>query len=75
MLGPGFALTEMTQELEGLPIAEAIARRTPSGAGLAAPQQFIGTCIFLASDAAAHLSGVCIPVDGGYLASDGLSRT
>lgn len=73
-IAPGFALTEMTQELAGLPIEAAIASRTPSGTGLAVPQRFVGTCVFLASEDAAHLSGVCIPIDGGYLASDGLNR-
>ncbi len=73
-IAPGFALTEMTQELSGQPIEAEIARRTPSGTGLAAPEHFVGICVFLASDAAAHLSGVSIPVDGGYLASDGLNR-
>jgi NAD(P)-dependent dehydrogenase (short-subunit alcohol dehydrogenase family) len=73
-IAPGFALSEMTSDLAGQPIEAAIARRTPSGTGLAAPECFVGTCVFLASDAAAHLSGICIPIDGGYLASDGLDR-
>ena len=73
-IAPGFALSEMTADLAGQTIEAAIARRTPSGKGLAAPECFVGPCVFLASDAAAHLSGTCIPIDGGYLASDGLDR-
>jgi gluconate 5-dehydrogenase len=59
--------------LRGRPIEQAISRRTPSGR-LGETSQLVGTCIYLASAASDHVTGTCITVDGGYLASDGLER-
>ena len=73
-IAPGFMWTEMTDELRGAPIEAALVERTPSGEGLASPEHCVGLCVFLASDASSHLTGTCIPVDGGYVASDGLKR-
>jgi NAD(P)-dependent dehydrogenase (short-subunit alcohol dehydrogenase family) len=72
-IAPGYFFTEMTGELRGTPLEQAIKRRTPSGR-LGETSQLVGTCIYLASAASDHVSGICIPVDGGYLASDGLER-
>jgi 2-deoxy-D-gluconate 3-dehydrogenase len=72
-IAPGYFFTEMTSELRGTPLEQAIKRRTPSGR-LGETSQLVGTCIYLASAASDHVSGTCIPVDGGYLASDGLER-
>ena len=72
-IAPGYFFTEMTSELRGTPLEQAIKRRTPSGR-LGETSQLVGTCIYLASAASDHVSGICIPVDGGYLASDGLDR-
>ena len=72
-IAPGYFFTEMTGELRGTSLEQAIKRRTPSGT-LGETAQLIGTCIYLASAASDHVSGICIPVDGGYLASDGLDR-
>jgi len=72
-IAPGYYFTEMTSELRGTPLEQAIVRRTPSGR-LGETSQLVGTCIYLASAASDHLTGTCIQVDGGYLASDGLER-
>ena len=72
-IAPGYFFTEMTGELRGTPLEQAIKRRTPSGR-LGETSELVGTCIYLASAASDHVSGICIPVDGGYLASDGLER-
>ena len=72
-IAPGYFFTEMTGELRGTALEQAIKRRTPAGR-LGETSELVGTCIYLASAASDHVSGVCIPVDGGYLASDGLER-
>jgi 2-deoxy-D-gluconate 3-dehydrogenase len=72
-IAPGYFFTEMTGELRGTPLEQAVKRRTPSGR-LGDTSDLVGTCIYLASAASDHVSGICIPVDGGYLASDGLER-
>ncbi len=72
-IAPGYFFTEMTGELRGTPLEQAINRRTPSGR-LGETSELVGACIYLASAASDHVSGICIPIDGGYLASDGLER-
>jgi len=72
-IAPGYYITEMTAELIGTPFEQALKRRTPSGR-LGETTDLVGTCVYLASRASDHVTGICIPVDGGYLASDGLDR-
>ena len=72
-IAPGYFFTEMTGELRGTSLEQSIKRRTPSGR-LGETSELTGTCLYLASSASDHVSGICIPVDGGYLASDGLER-
>jgi NAD(P)-dependent dehydrogenase (short-subunit alcohol dehydrogenase family) len=42
--------------------------RTPMGR-FGRPEELIGVVVMLASDAASFLTGQCIAIDGGYLAS------
>jgi len=72
-IAPGYFGTEMTAELKGTALEEAVRRRTPSGR-LGDTAQLTGTALYLASPASDHVTGICIPVDGGYLASDGIER-
>lgn len=72
-IAPGYYFTEMTAELSGTPLEQTLKARTPSGR-LGETDDLTGTCLYLASRASDHVTGVCIPVDGGYLASDGLDR-
>lgn len=72
-IAPGYFGTEMTAELKGTELEEAIRRRTPSG-HLGETAQLTGTAVFLASSASDHVTGTCISVDGGYMASDGMER-
>lgn len=72
-IAPGFFLTEMTAEIKGSPLENALVRRTPSGR-LGDTKDIIGTCLYLVSAASDHVTGVCIAIDGGYVASDGMER-
>jgi NAD(P)-dependent dehydrogenase (short-subunit alcohol dehydrogenase family) len=42
--------------------------RTPMGR-FGAPDELVGAAILLASDAASFITGQCLAVDGGFLAS------
>jgi NAD(P)-dependent dehydrogenase (short-subunit alcohol dehydrogenase family) len=46
----------------------AIRNRTPLGRR-GEPEEFIGPVVFLASEASSFVTGVCLPVDGGYCAA------
>jgi NAD(P)-dependent dehydrogenase (short-subunit alcohol dehydrogenase family) len=72
-IAPGYYFTEMTSELKGTHLEQALIRRTPSGR-IGGVEDLIGTAVYLTSDASNHVTGTCLAVDGGYLASDGLDR-
>jgi 2-dehydro-3-deoxy-D-gluconate 5-dehydrogenase len=72
-VAPGWYFTEMTEELRGSAFHRAIERRTPAGRW-GETSDLVGAVRFLASGASRFVSGVVIPVDGGYLASDGAER-
>ena len=71
-VAPGMTRTPLYEEwIAGLADPEAEAERVASAIPLgriASPGDVAATVAFLASDAAAYLTGVSIPVDGGYLA-------
>ncbi len=62
---PGFCETDMTPWLPGSPLGEEIRRRTPAGRW-GQPEDLVGAAIFLASAASDYVTGVQLPVDGGY---------
>ena len=68
-IAPGWIETELTRPLREDPVRnEAIVARTPLGRwGVA--DDVAGTAVFLCSPAAAFVTGVIIPFDGGYLAA------
>lgn len=70
-IAPGFFITEQNRKLLTNPDGtytlrgEAAIRQTPF-ARFGLPQELIGTLIWLCSDASAFVTGVTIPVDGGF---------
>jgi NAD(P)-dependent dehydrogenase (short-subunit alcohol dehydrogenase family) len=67
-IAPGFARTPMTQSaIDDEAYYRELTRDTPMGR-FAEPEEMVGACLFLASDASSFITGVTIPVDGGYTA-------
>jgi 2-deoxy-D-gluconate 3-dehydrogenase len=66
-LAPGYIATDNTQALQDDPVrSKAILDRIPAGRWGDA-DDLAGATVFLASDAAAYVHGVVLPVDGGWL--------
>ena len=76
-LAPGFFLTEQNRYLltnsggTMTPRGQAIISHTPAGR-LGAPDDLAGTLLWLVSPAAAFVTGVVVPVDGGFAAFSGV---
>lgn len=71
-VAPGYVATELVAKLEaeGALDLEAIRRRVPMGA-LGEPEAIADAVVFLASEAARYVTGVVLPVDGGWSAFGG----
>ena len=66
-VAPGWIATRLTQALQDDPARSApILARTPLGRW-GTPEDIAGPVLFLASPAARFVTGVVLPVDGGYL--------
>ncbi len=76
-IAPGFFLTRQNRYLlldeEGnlTPRGKSIIQHTPMGR-FGEPQDLIGVCIWLASDASRFVTGTVIPIDGGFNAYSGV---
>lgn len=66
-IAPGYVATDNTEALREDPVRrQAILDRIPAGRW-GVPEDIAGAAVFLASSAADYLSGVVLPVDGGWL--------
>ena len=77
-IAPGFFLTQqnrylLTDQASGklTPRGETILAHTPIGR-FGEPRDLIGTVLWLLSDASAFVTGIVIPVDGGFAAYSGV---
>ena len=77
-IAPGFFLTEqnrflLTDKASGAwtPRGQAILNHTPM-ARFGAPEDLIGTLLWLVSPASAFVTGIVVPVDGGFSAFSGV---
>jgi NAD(P)-dependent dehydrogenase (short-subunit alcohol dehydrogenase family) len=66
-IAPGYILTPLVQTVidQGKLDRREIERHTPMGR-LGAPEDIAKVMLFLASDQASFMTGVTVPVDGGY---------
>ena len=65
-IAPGFIVTEQSARArQDAEFTAAVEARTPMKRW-GQPDDIVGAALFLASDAAAFVTGVCLPVDGGY---------
>jgi NAD(P)-dependent dehydrogenase (short-subunit alcohol dehydrogenase family) len=68
-IAPGVFRTTLNEKLlDGTPRGQEFLMRTPMRR-FGKVEELVGSAIFLASDAASFVTGVVLPVDGGFLAS------
>ena len=68
-IAPGIFPTDLNRKLiDGTPRGMELLMRTPMGR-FGNAEELVGLAVLLASDGASYLTGQCIGVDGGYLAS------
>jgi NAD(P)-dependent dehydrogenase (short-subunit alcohol dehydrogenase family) len=68
-IAPGVFRTELNAGLlDGTPRGKELLMRTPMGR-FGQTDELVGAAILLASDAASYITGQCLVVDGGFLAS------
>jgi len=76
-IAPGFLLTQQNRYLlldkDGnfTPRAKSIISNTPMGE-FGKPEDLIGACVWLASNASRFVTGVVVPIDGGFNAYSGV---
>ena len=69
-VAPGFTLTPMTQDFfDNKAFVAAATKRIPLGRVLQ-PEEIAGAIVFLASPLASAITGVVLPVDGGWTAGE-----
>ncbi len=64
-IAPGWISTDMTLAARSSPMNDEILGRTPANRW-GQPEDLVGAATFLASDSANFVTGITLPVDGGY---------
>lgn len=73
-VAPGYHQTDMTKPIWSVPFGnKAVADRTAVGRW-GTTEDLVGPCLFLASPAAAYVTGMCLEVDGGYVSGNPLAE-
>lgn len=67
-IAPGIIETEINKDLRQDPEALMLRMSRVPMQRLGQPEELVGPAVFLASDMAAYVTGVILPVDGGFLA-------
>jgi len=67
-ISPGYMRTDMTKGTFNDPEARAIRSQRMILDRWGEPTDLVGACLFLLSDASAYVTGIDLPVDGGWLA-------
>jgi NAD(P)-dependent dehydrogenase (short-subunit alcohol dehydrogenase family) len=68
-IAPGVFRTDLNAALlDGTPRGKELLMRTPMGR-FGQTDELVGAAILFASDAASYITGQCLAVDGGFLAS------
>ena len=70
---PGWYETDLTRGMPATEVGEQIKKKTPAGRW-GTGEDLGGPVVFLASPASDFVTGVCLPVDGGYLVCDRLTE-
>ncbi len=69
VIAPGLIETSMSERAGADPVvAAALPSLQPLGGTMGKPQDVAGAAVYLASDVAAFLTGIVLPVDGGWTA-------
>ncbi len=67
-IAPGYIVTPMTEMVREMPEAEAFITDLHPIGRLGQPEEIAAAAAFLASDDASFITGIVLPVDGGYTA-------
>lgn len=69
-VAPGYHETDMTAPLWQAPASNAAIARRAALRRWGQAEDLVGAAVFLASPGAAFITGVCLPVDGGYVSGN-----
>jgi 2-deoxy-D-gluconate 3-dehydrogenase len=70
---PGWMLTELNDDTPEW-FLERVGHVSPAGR-VGVPADIVGSCLFLASPASDWVTGTCLTLDGGFLATDRMDRS